>query len=83
MGKNRAYPFPPLDPSAARIVAYLDGLSPSLRFGDVSRQEMVNALREPHKGAISHKGTMLQSATGDASQVAPALWAVVDLAPIK
>ena len=25
----------------------------------------VNALREPHKGMISHKGTMLQSATGE------------------
>ena len=38
-----------LDPSAARIVAYLDGLSPSLRYGDL-RQAKVNALRKPHKG---------------------------------
>jgi hypothetical protein len=31
---------------ARRIVAYLDGLPPSLRFGDASRQGKVNALRE-------------------------------------
>ena len=35
----------PLDPSAARIVAYLDGLPPLLRYGDL-RQAKVNALRE-------------------------------------
>jgi hypothetical protein len=29
-----------------RIVAYLDGLPPSLRFGGASRQAKVNALRE-------------------------------------
>jgi hypothetical protein len=34
----------PLD-EQRRIVAYLDGLSPSLRFGDL-RQAKVNALRE-------------------------------------
>ena len=34
----------PLDPSAARIVAYLDGLPPLLRYGDL-RQVKVNALR--------------------------------------
>ena len=28
-------------------------------------EEKVNALREPHKGVISHKGTMLQSQTGE------------------
>jgi len=41
-----------------RIVAYLDGLPPSLRFGDL-RQAKVNALREPHKGVI------LQSRSGE------------------
>lgn len=34
-----------------RIAAYLDGLPPSLRFGDL-RQAKVNVLREPHKGVI-------------------------------
>ena len=35
------------------IVAYLDGLPPSLRFGDASRQAKVNALRELHKRMIA------------------------------
>jgi len=53
-------PVPPLD-EQRRIVAHLDGLPPSLRFGD--RQAKVNAfplaakrlgddVREPHKGVI-------------------------------
>jgi hypothetical protein len=45
-----------------RIVAHLHGLPPSLRFGDL-RQAKVNALRK------------VQSAGGDASRVAPVLWA--------
>ena len=32
-----------------RIVNYLDGLPPTLRFGDL-RQVKVNALREPIRG---------------------------------
>jgi len=32
-----------------RIVAYLDGLPPALRFGDL-RQAKVDAVRGPHKG---------------------------------
>ena len=43
--------IPPLD-EQQRIVAYLDGLPPSLHFGDL-RQAKVNALRE------------LQSASGE------------------
>ena len=35
------------------IVAYLDGLPPSLCFGDASRQAKVNALRESCKGMNS------------------------------
>jgi len=34
-----------------RIVAYLDGLPPALRFGDL-RQAKVDAVRGPHKGVI-------------------------------
>ena len=31
----------PLDPSAAHIVAYLDGLPPSFRFGDLRQAKVI------------------------------------------
>jgi hypothetical protein len=45
-----------------------------------------NTLREPHKGVISHRGTMLQSAAGAPKGVlregvAPVLWA--DVAAVR
>ena len=48
-----------LDPSAVRIVACLDGLPPSLRFGDASRQAKVNAFPLATTGS----GTMCGSPT--------------------
>lgn len=41
---------------------------------DVFRLVEFGVLREPRKGVISYKGTMLQSAGGDAPQVAPVRW---------
>ena len=54
-----------------RIVAYLDGLPPSLRFGDL-RQAKVNALREPRKWVI------LQSTSGE--ELSPLMPSILDKA---
>jgi hypothetical protein len=60
-----------------RIVAYLDNFSLTRDL----RQARLAAMRESHKGVISCKGTMLQSATGGG--IAPVSRSGADAAAVR
>ena len=64
--------LPSLD-EQRRIVVHLDSfsLSRDLRQARLASHKGMISLREPHKGVISHKGTMLQSKTQE--ELSPSL----------
>ena len=54
-----------------RIVAYLDGLPPALRYGDL-RQAKVNVLRELQSQSQEELDALLPPSTGMVSVLRPA-----------